>query len=102
MSYESPIEINYGEMQTAYENGILKVVWKYDIHCDKEELLKALAYDRDQYRKGYEDAQRTGKWLEHSDNWYQTMYRCSECGKVVSNMSNYCPDCGARMESDTW
>ncbi len=61
MSYGSPIEINYGEMQTEYENGILRAVWKYDIHCDKEELLKALAYDRDQYRKGYEDAKP--RWI---------------------------------------
>lgn len=65
MSYESPIEINYGEMQTEYENGILKAVWKYDIHCDKEELLKALAYDRDQYRKGYEDAKP--RWIPCSE-----------------------------------
>lgn len=65
MSYESPIEINYGEMQTEYEDGILKAVWKYDIHCDKEELLKALAYDRDQYRKGYEDAKP--RWIPCSE-----------------------------------
>lgn len=59
--YESPIEIISGELQTAYEDGILKAVRKCDIHCDKEELLKALAYDRDQYRKGYEDAK--SRWI---------------------------------------
>lgn len=63
--YESPIEIFQGEMQTEYENGILRVLQKYDIHCNKEELTKALAYDRDQYRKGYEDAKP--RWIPCSE-----------------------------------
>ena len=25
-------------------------------------------------------------------------YRCSECGKVYSEVENYCPNCGAEME----
>lgn len=45
-------------------------------------------------------AEHTGKWLEDSEWWYQTIYRCSECGKQVSNMSNYCPDCGADMRGE--
>lgn len=63
--YESPIEIIQSEMQTEYENGILRAVQKYDIHCNKEELTKALAYDRDQYRKGYEDAKP--RWIPCSE-----------------------------------
>lgn len=34
----------------------LKLYKKSDINVDKEELLKALIYDRGQYDKGYEDA----------------------------------------------
>lgn len=34
----------------------LKLYKKVDINVDKEELLKALIYDRGQYDKGYEDA----------------------------------------------
>lgn len=43
--------------------------------------------------------ERTGKWIE-GGIWYQTHYLCSECGKEVSNLSNYCPDCGAKMEGE--
>ena len=32
---------------------------QYHVECDREELIKALNYDRQQYEKGYEDARRT-------------------------------------------
>ena len=73
MSYESPITIIQGQMVTEYENGILKAVQKYDIHCDKEELTKALIYDRNQYEKGYKDRDaeivrcKDCKWYERED-----------------------------------
>jgi hypothetical protein len=54
--YQSPIEIIYGEITSSMENDIIKVVQKYGINVDKEELLRALRYDRDQYNKGYADA----------------------------------------------
>lgn len=38
-----------------------------------------------------------GKWLINCDGYYPY---CSECGEepVRNRMSNYCPNCGARME----
>ena len=58
--YKSPIEIVMKEvfqkMNEDFENSVLKAVQKVDINVDKEELLKALIYDRGQYDKGYEDA----------------------------------------------
>lgn len=51
--YKSPIEIIYGQMQAKMEGDIYKAVQSYDIKVDKEELLKALEYDRAQYDKGY-------------------------------------------------
>lgn len=51
--YRSPITQFCNTMQTEYENGVLKVVQQYGFDVDKEELTKALAYDRGQYDKGY-------------------------------------------------
>ena len=34
----------------------MEVVQRYDINVNKEELIKALSYDRNQYDKGYKDA----------------------------------------------
>lgn len=58
--YKPPIEIVMKEvfqkMNEDFENSVLKAVQKVGINVDKEELLKALIYDRRQYDKGYEDA----------------------------------------------
>ena len=60
--YESPIEIFTTEMQTQVirqrENYIYQTVQDCGISVDKEELVRALQYDREQYEKGYEDGIR--------------------------------------------
>lgn len=53
--YKSPIEIVYGGLQTQLEGEILRAVQKVDVVVDKDDLIRALAYDRDQYEKGFRD-----------------------------------------------
>lgn len=53
--YNSPIEMILGEMQMQQEGEVLKAVQRVGVNVDKEELLKALQYDRGQYVKGYND-----------------------------------------------
>ena len=53
--YTSPIDVIYGEMQMQVEGEIYKGVEKVGVNVDKEELLKALQYDRGQYEQGYKD-----------------------------------------------
>lgn len=55
MMYESPITIIQGELQTTMEKECMKVVQAYGFDVNKEELAKALSYDRIQYSKGYSD-----------------------------------------------
>lgn len=55
MMYKSPIEIIYSSIEAQMENEIYKEVLKYGINVDKDELIKALKYDRNQYQKGYQD-----------------------------------------------
>ena len=54
--YESPIQLAIGEMQMKYEDEVYKCIQQYGINVDKDELIRALQYDRDQYKKGYRDA----------------------------------------------
>ena len=56
--WKSPIEQIAGEIQTAYENECMRVVQSYGFNVDKEELIKALQYDRGQYDKGFADASK--------------------------------------------
>ena len=56
--YKSPIDVIADQLRIQYEDGVLKAVQNYDINVDKEELLKALQYDREQYEKGFADGTR--------------------------------------------
>lgn len=52
---------------------------------------------------------KKGKWIKH-DTGHSIYYDCSLCGcaapctetadKILWKLSNYCPDCGAEMESE--
>ena len=59
--YKPPIHLLYGEIETQIENEILKATQKVGVIVDKEELLKALLYDRGQYEKGYSAGYLKGK-----------------------------------------
>lgn len=63
--YKPPIEIIMGQMRLEVDNGIYKAVQGYGVNVDKEELIRALKYDRGQYEKGYADGLRHGetKWI---------------------------------------
>lgn len=60
--YESPINIQeltrdiQQNIQQDLEKKVIESIGKYEIKVDKEELIKALEYDRNQYIKGYNDA----------------------------------------------
>ena len=56
--YESPIKIITGQIKTNYEDAIYRAVQNVGINVDKEELLKALQYDRGQYEEGFRDGER--------------------------------------------
>ena len=58
--YEATIKLFEGQMRIEQENNILKAVKEIGIDVDKEELLKALKYDREQYNKGYADGFKDG------------------------------------------
>ncbi len=51
--YESPVKIVTGQMRIEQENNIYRAIQEYGVDVDKDELVKALQYDRNQYEKGY-------------------------------------------------
>ena len=55
MSYQSPVDLILSEMNLRMEGEIFKAVQNVGVNVDRDELLKALRYDRDQYQKGYAD-----------------------------------------------
>ena len=59
--WESPINILeiqepiIEQFNKEREEMVFSQIWKIGIEVDKEELVKALMYDRNQYDKGYKD-----------------------------------------------
>lgn len=60
--WQSPIEMYFNDMRISQEERleetVFKAVQEVGIQVNRDELLKALAYDREQYDKGYRDACR--------------------------------------------
>ena len=86
MSWESPIEIIVNQIESAWDDEIFRVIQKVDINVDRNELIKALQYDWNQYEKGYEDGINDSKIIRCKDcQWWDVDYR--EC-----NSPNWYPD----------
>lgn len=56
LGWEPPVNIMEEDWQIKIEDDIVKAIKSYDINVDKDELIKALNYDRNQYKAGYKDA----------------------------------------------
>ena len=59
MSYQSPIEVTISQMrfeqEKRLEGEVFKAIQDIGVTVDKDELIKALQYDRDQYCRGFID-----------------------------------------------
>lgn len=58
MGYESPINVMFDDVRSTIDNYIMTQIGRVGVTVDKEELIKALNYDRDQYSKGLEEGLR--------------------------------------------
>lgn len=88
--YESPVNLIVQDIETQMvqkeEQMILEAIRKYDVVVDKEELIKAINYDRNQYSKGYKDGVNDvfDKLRAEIEN---------HCGLAKENHCRYCPYC---------
>ena len=78
------------DIDREYKMELLGMITAIGIACEKELSI--------------EPERKTGKWIHdgydfpHGNDWIH----CSECGKrginVPADLTNFCPNCGARME----
>ena len=68
--YRPPVELVYGQLKTKIEGETITAVQSYNINVDKDELIKALEYDRNQYSVGFDDG------FAHSE---KSITRCKDC-----------------------
>ena len=82
--YNQIVKIFETERQLVYENEVLKAVWNIGVDVNKEELLKALKYDRDQYNEGYQDGLNADKWIPCSERLPEESVEVLVCAEVGS------------------
>ena len=113
MSYESPIittaiqDMSNAIVEAKDNMIIAKVQETIGIDVDKGELLRALAFDREQYQAGYRDgkAEREADWIVNGDEMKITCGNCKEtfAFEDVDDLLNflegakYCITCGSHM-----
>ena len=114
--YDSPIKMLVEDTIGKLDESVWKAVINVGFDIDKEELRKALEYDRDQYRKGYEDGKLAA--IVHA-HWIGLFYGYADGGKVfdsfecshckykiydeyynLDKLPKFCPECGAMMDEE--
>lgn len=65
--WESPISEIHEQLRIKYDDGVMMAVQEVGFNVDKEELQKALIYDRNQYEKGYADGTKENGWIPCSE-----------------------------------
>lgn len=73
---------------------------EYDNPCDMciiDEVFRRLAYFEDLEEQGRLIEVKHGRWI-YKDNFIGKYLMCSECSHVTGRKSNYCPNCGAKMD----
>ena len=117
--YESPIEVIQGELETQLEGEILKAVHRVGVTVDRDELIRALRYDREQYQKGFDDAREDAVVVTRCKNckhsWEDIGGLCCSHGACVdltvpgdfycaygerAEVTTICQSCGAMMDGE--
>ena len=77
--YEPPLDVSvfqkFNDVVNAIDNELATTIttqieYAVDVKVDKDELMRALAYDREQYKKGYDDGYKSAmqcKWERDSE-----------------------------------
>ena len=71
--YAPPVSLNLNDFQYDIGDAVVRAIAKAGIQVNQEELLKALKYDRGQYKAGYDAG--------FADRFIETLHivRCREC-----------------------
>lgn len=83
--YTPPASLNLSDFQDAIGDAVVQSIIKIGIRVNREELLKALKYDRGQYKAGYDAG--------FADGFIETLHivRCWQCIFYdPENSSNWC------------
>ena len=105
--YESPIQVFENDLGTKItqeiEHAVFRKVMKLGVSIDKDKLMRALEYDRNQYAEGYNQGYRAGLEAARSAaetykrerdaairDWKQNKNSCFGCKHFIENGKIWC------------
>jgi hypothetical protein len=98
MRYQSPVDLIVSEMNMKLDGTIFKAVQNVGVNVDRDELIKALQYDRQQYQKGYADRDaeivrcKDCKWW-HKSETHNGYGDCGQANGITLKSSDwFCAD----------
>ena len=111
--YESPIKIIEQTIDSIYKDIVKKkddaifaeIQTSFGVDLDREELIRALQYDRNQYEKGYADGKRDAmaELVRCKDCKHWTMGYCNHFAyydyEPITNEDDFC-SYGERREDN--
>lgn len=109
-NYEPPVKLICSNIETQLEKTLAETIYraiqKVDVVVDKEELLKALSYDRNQYEVGffhgqmaerYKKPENNYDWLRNLNESELAVWLSQNTGKSVAVWQDWL---GQRMEEE--
>lgn len=88
--YEPVATFIQGKIESFIDGELLRVTQEMGLDVDRDELLKALQYDRGQYEKGYADGCRDSR--KHGE-WNILEYDCGRVGGYAPYLVVECTNC---------
>lgn len=86
------------------KNIIKGITDKIEATTDIDEWAEFWRFTREDYEeflelpiKALKQNPKKGKWIGYN---HRQWFRCNRCGHVQGIESNYCPNCGAKMECE--
>ena len=103
--YKSPINVMVerinGQIEYEAKNAVYREIRRIGVEVDKNELIKALRYDREQYYEGYRNGYANAE--KALSEWRKITYTVDEYGSIVFDENQppfnkfvnvYCPENG--------
>lgn len=98
-----------GKMNKITDKELDMLIELYGKFADgyKDTVIARAAEELKHYRELEEQGllaeQKKGMWVKkHNErSWSHYTYSCSICGDGSDCVTNYCPNCGAKMEAET-
>lgn len=79
---------------------VAEIEIKLDAETDSSKVLKAVQNGLINFPTADVAPVRHAHWMQKPQKWWLFPYQCSACKAFQGGATEYCPDCGAKMDEE--